>query len=279
MNEAVDFINEFASFVTLVVLRILQKTNTRVVNYAINANKSLKLVESVRLIDKNTMTSIRPANTASSKRRNAADELEENSKDAAILSDSKKQKLEMTMEKYDKFLKEKKDGRFKRTGTWGGLHKRIAHECCDLECARKWAPSPEQCLTDDYYCPSCVLHHRNNMNRFSDERLKWTANVPNTFYLFSLIDPGTGNNDGVEKSLIKFGRTQHENALKRKLITTTKIENWWKEQAEEKKWFVRFSKSDFHGQTECVQIDDRELAQMIAKSKEIALAEEDIQQS
>ncbi|CAF1569276.1 unnamed protein product [Didymodactylos carnosus] len=159
----------------------------------------------------------------------------------------------MTVEEYDKFLLEKKDGRFRRTGKWEGTHKGIAHECSDPECARTWKPLPMQCLTDDYYCPPCALHRRNNMNRFSDERLKWTADVPNTFYLFSLVDPGIevkGKNEG---SLIKFGRTQHKNALKRypraelkqyqmklllslrgKLITRTRIENWWKEQAKEK---------------------------------------------
>ena len=171
------------------------------------------------------------------------------------------------------------------------------HECSDPACARKWAPSPAQCLADDYHCPSCVLHHRNNMNRFSDERLKWTANVPNTFYIFSLVDPGTKAEGKIPRTLIKFGRTQHEDALKRyptselkgyqmkllltlrgKLITMTRIENWWKEQAEEKKWFVKFSISDFHGQTECIEVDDSDLAQLIAKSKEIAANEEDTQQ-
>jgi hypothetical protein len=190
----------------------------------------------------------------------------------------------------------KKEGRFKRTGEWGGMYKKVAHECCDSECARKWAPSPIQCLADDYYCPSCVLHHRNNMNRFSDERLKWTANVPNTFYVFSLVDPGTDATGKIGRALIKFGRTQHVDALKRyptlelkqykmklllnlrgKLITMTRIENWWKEQAEEKNWFVRFSDNDFHGRTECIQVDDNDLTQLIAKSKEIAAAEEEIQ--
>jgi hypothetical protein len=176
------------------------------------------------------------------------------------------------------------------------MYKRVAHECCDPECVRKWTPSPIQCLADDYHCPSCVLHHRNNMNRFSNERLKWTADVPNTFYVFSLVDPGTGAKGKIQRSLIKFGRTQQENALKRyptselkqyqmklllnlrgKLITMTRIENWWKEQAEEQNWFMRFSNSDFHGRTECIQVDDNNLAQLIAKSKEMAAAEEEIQ--
>ncbi|UJR17669.1 hypothetical protein I4U23_004565 [Adineta vaga] len=227
----------------------------------------------------------------SRKRRNIVEDITE---DESIASSAKTRKIEMTMEQYDKFLLEKKDGRFKRTGQWGGMYKRVAHECCDIECVRKWAPSPIQCLTDDYYCPSCVLHHRNNVNRFSEERLKWTANVPNTFYIFSLVDPGKAANGKTKISLIKFGRTQHENALKRyptaelkqyemklllslrgKLSTMTSIENWWKEQAEKNKWFMRFSNSAFHGQTECVQIDDNTLAELIMKSKEMAIAQEE----
>lgn len=172
------------------------------------------------------------------------------------------------------------------------MYKRIVHECCDPECSRKWTPSPVQCLTDDYYCPSCVLHHRNNVNRFSEERLKWTADVPNTFYVFSLIDPGTEANNKIKRSLIKFGRTQNENALKRyptselkqyqmklllnlrgKLSIMTKIENWWKETAEENKWFVRFSDADFHGRTECIQVNQNDLALLIQKSKEMANVE------
>ena len=176
------------------------------------------------------------------------------------------------------------------------MYKKLAHECCDPECARKWKPSPIQCMSEDYHCPSCVLHHRNNMNRFTEERLRWTADVPNTFYLFSLIDPGSEANDTTDKSLIKFGRTQHANPLRRypaselkqyqmklllnlrgKLITMTRIENWWKEQAEENSWFLRFSKNDFHGRTECIQVDDHDLAQLIARSRKIATAEEGIQ--
>ncbi|CAF1314926.1 unnamed protein product [Adineta ricciae] len=200
----------------------------------------------------------------------------------------------MSMEDYDKFLLEKKVGRFKRTGKWNGMYRSVAHECCDAECERKWAPKPVQCLTDDYYCPSCVLHHRNNMNRFGDERLKWTANVPNTFYVFSIIDPGTNSRGQTNQSLIKFGRTQNEDAVKRyptaelknyqmklllslrgKLITMTRIENWWKEQAEKNKWFMRFSNNAFHGQTECVQVDDNTLAELLAKSKEMANVQEE----
>ncbi|CAF0737565.1 unnamed protein product [Adineta steineri] len=229
----------------------------------------------------------------SKKRANITEMACNNNEDTDDSCSSKKRKIEMTMEEYDKYLLAKKDGRFKRTGNWNGMYRRLAHECCDIECGRKWVPSPTQCLTDDYYCPSCVLHHRNNMNRFSEERLKWTANVPNTFYIFSLVDPGTKETGKIERALIKFGRTQHQDALKRyptaelkqyqmkllltlrgKLITMTRIENWWKEQAEENKWFMRFSNSDFHGQTECIQVNDNDLAQLIAKSKEMAAIDE-----
>ena len=176
------------------------------------------------------------------------------------------------------------------------MFKRLDHECCDPECARKWKPSPSQCMADDYHCPSCVLHHRNNTDRFTEERLQWTAHVPNTFYVFSLVDPGGKGSGKMKNSLIKFGRTQHKNPLKRypalelkqyqmqlllslrgKLITMTSIENWWKEQAEKNNWFLRFSNNDFHGRTECIQVDDHDLAQLIAGSKEMATAEEETQ--
>ncbi|CAF0768162.1 unnamed protein product [Adineta steineri] len=197
----------------------------------------------------------------SKKRANITEMVRNNSEDTDNSCSSKKRKIEMTMEEYDKYLIEKKDGRFKRTGNWNGMYRRLAHECCDIECGQ--------------------------------ERLKWTANVPNTFYIFSLVDPGTKETGKIERALIKFGRTQHKDALKRyptselkqyqmkllltlrgKLITMTRIENWWKKQAEENKWFIRFSNSDFHGQTECIQVNDNDLAQLIAKSKEMAAIEE-----
>jgi len=109
--------------------------------------------------------------------------------------------------------------------------------------------------------------------------LAWTAVVPNTFYVFSIIDPKTGT------KLTKFGRTQHEDAWKRyptkevndykmemimslrgKLITMTKIENWWKEHAEATDLFCRFSNGDFHGVTECLKLDDQTLEFMKQKS-------------
>jgi intergrase/recombinase len=94
--------------------------------------------------------------------------------------------------------------------------------------------------------------NRNNEDRFADPRLEWTRHVPNSFYVFSLRDPKA------KKELIKFGRTQHLDVWKRypakerreysmslllnlrgKLEVTTKIENWWKSQAEEHDYFVR----------------------------------------
>lgn len=114
--------------------------------------------------------------------------------------------------------------------------------------------------------------------------MKWTADVPNTFYVFSLIDPGE-----TQTILIKFGRTQNVDPLKRyptaelkqyqmklllnlrgKLILMTQIENYWKEQAKLNKWFVEFSQKDFHGKTECIKIDDNQLEQLIQISKQMA---------
>ncbi len=37
---------------------------------------------------------------------------------------------------------------------------KVVRRCNDAECEREWKPSPSQALADDYYCPSCVLHHR-----------------------------------------------------------------------------------------------------------------------
>ncbi len=110
--------------------------------------------------------------------------------------------------------------------------------------------------------------------------------MPNTFYVFSLVDPGT------DAALIKFGRTQHNDAIKRypakerrdykmklllslrgRLETMTRIENWWKQEAEEKDLFSRFSDSQFHGTTECVRLTDEELNQMLSHSKEMAKEE------
>jgi len=71
----------------------------------------------------------------------------------------------MNVEEYDNFLKTVKEGRLERIGEWKGKSKGVLHRCTDKECAREWKPNPMQVLADDYYCPSCVLHHRNNMDR------------------------------------------------------------------------------------------------------------------
>lgn len=191
-----------------------------------------------------------------------------------------------SVEEYDAFLLSEKQGRFVRVGSWTGMSKGILHRCNDGECAREWKPSPAQALADDYYCPSCVLHHRNNEDRFEDPRLEWTRHVPNTLYVFSIIDPKT------KKKLIKFGRTQHLDAWKRypakerkdykmelllslrgKLETTTKIENWWKSQADEHGYFTRFSDPNFHGKDECLELSPEVLEEMVAHSKEVLAAE------
>eukprot|EP00026_Physarum_polycephalum_P010233 Phypoly_transcript_10389.p1 GENE.Phypoly_transcript_10389~~Phypoly_transcript_10389.p1 ORF type:complete len:373 (+),score=117.49 Phypoly_transcript_10389:10-1128(+) len=198
----------------------------------------------------------------------------------------KKEKIKMTEQEYDDFLKNTKGGRFKRTGKWQGFTTNTDHKCTDPECAREWRPAPEKCLPDDYYCPSCVLHHRNNVDRFNEPRLVWTAVVPNSFYVFSITDPKT------KTKLVKFGRTQHLDVWKRyptkevkdykmellmalrgKLITMTKIENWWKEHADENKLFCRFSESEFHGATECLELDEKTLKFMQDKSNEMHLAD------
>lgn len=169
---------------------------------------------------------------------------------------------------YDNYLLTKKQGRVKRLEKFNGLHKNIKHQCLDKECSRIWKPSPIQFFEDDYYCPSCVLHHRNNMSRFLTPRLEWTSLVPNTFYVFSIVDPKYPS-----LKIIKFGRTQHMDAKKRypsseindyqmklilqlrgSLITMTRIENWWKTIAKEKKMFHKFSNNKFHGATECILI-------------------------
>lgn len=136
---------------------------------------------------------------------------------AEKIEPNSKNKLSMNCEQYDIFLKNTKEGRFKRAGKWKGFSKSTLHECCDPECNRKWMQIPSRCLTDDYYCPSCVLHHRNNIGRFEIERLIWTASIPNNFYVYELFDPKSKCN------LIKFGRTQHLNPDKRYSLQERKV--------------------------------------------------------
>eukprot|EP01103_Thecamoeba_quadrilineata_P015885 TRINITY_DN5149_c0_g1_i1.p1 TRINITY_DN5149_c0_g1~~TRINITY_DN5149_c0_g1_i1.p1 ORF type:complete len:295 (-),score=65.92 TRINITY_DN5149_c0_g1_i1:40-924(-) len=197
-------------------------------------------------------------------------------------SSKKKAKIDLTCDMYDLFLKEVKDDRFKRNGPWTGPNQNTSHICNDAECEREWKPTPLQCLVDDYYCPSCVLHHRNNVDRFSQARLAWSAHVPNTFYVFTLIDPTS------KEELVKFGRTQHLDPYKRysgtelkkysmklvlnlrgRLETMTKVENWWKSEGLKLDIFMRFSDSSFHGLSECLKMDPPTLEKFLDHSKKI----------
>ncbi len=171
-----------------------------------------------------------------------------------------------TQQNYDNFLLNNKGGRIKRIGIFINPSTGIDHECQDNKCKRKWKPKPSQMLDDDYYCPSCVLHHRNNMERFKINRLIWTKNVPNTFYVFEIVDPTNSNLE-----LAKFGRTQNLDSIKRypnselknykmklvcelrgKLITMTRIENFWKKKALQLGIYHNFSVETFHGKSECI---------------------------
>eukprot|EP01105_Mastigella_eilhardi_P015647 TRINITY_DN3583_c0_g1_i2.p1 TRINITY_DN3583_c0_g1~~TRINITY_DN3583_c0_g1_i2.p1 ORF type:complete len:336 (+),score=81.35 TRINITY_DN3583_c0_g1_i2:572-1579(+) len=209
-----------------------------------------------------------------------------------------------TKEDYEEFLLTNKQGRFKMCGEWKGMSHPVKHQCTDSECERVWSPSPKSCLADDYYCPSCVLHHRNNVGRFNTPRLAWTADVPNTFYVFRLVDPNSG------RRLIKFGRTQHTDAwlrypaserkqmkmelvmtLRGRLETMTRIENWWKEQQQlraahyagddatgaaktaklRQACGMRLSVQEFHGLTECIEpADDADLQALLQHSSDMA---------
>jgi hypothetical protein len=175
-----------------------------------------------------------------------------------------------TQEKYDAFLALNKNYTIKRIDDFINPSTGIKHECLDKECARIWKPKPSQMLDDDYYCPSCVLHHRNNMKRFKSPRLVWTKEIPNTFYVFKIVDPKFP-----DLEIAKFGRTQNANSLKRypnseiknykmellcelrgKLITMTRIENYWKTTAKKLDIFHDFSVGAFHGKSECILSKD-----------------------
>lgn len=187
-----------------------------------------------------------------------------------------------TVAKYDDYLLTVKRGTMKRTGNYCGTSRCIAHECTDDNCKRKWKIAPSVTLRDDYYCPSCVLHHRNNIKRFHIDRLKWTKIIPNTFYVFEIIDPLYP-----DLKLSKFGRTQNPNSLKRypnkeiknykmklifelrgKLITTTRIENYWKKKGKILNIFHKFSDVNFHGRSECVKSQNH-LDHLLTTSRKI----------
>jgi len=192
----------------------------------------------------------------------------------------------MNQESYDNFLLEHKQNKFRRGEEYKGLTKNILHICNDPECERTWKQMPKTVLCDDYYCPSCVLHHRNNIKRFNIKRLEYTKYIPNTFYVYKIFDPET------KIYLIKFGRTQNEDANKRysakerntykmeliyshrnKLILTTGIENYWKYYSKKHNLYVRFSISSFHGATEC--INDSKLDYLLDKTNQIIAKDSD----
>jgi hypothetical protein len=106
-----------------------------------------------------------------------------------------------TERQYDDFLLNDKHDRFRRIEPFKSLSTHIKHECSI--CGRVWKPSPKMCMEDDYFCPSCVLHHRNNMERFDNPKLEWTAVVPNTFYIYKVTDFKS------KEEFYKYGRTQH----------------------------------------------------------------------
>ncbi|KAL6078787.1 hypothetical protein QOT17_001414 [Balamuthia mandrillaris] len=236
-------------------------------------------------------------------------------------SSSNPKKKRMSETEYDQFLLAEKEGRFERIGPWKGFSKTTKHRCTDPECGREWSPSPSQTLADDYYCPSCVLHHRNNVARFEEPRLQWTAKVPNTFYVFSLVDPSSSSSSSPSSSektqanhrkskrrrreeeeeeeeeeekakeeeenrLVKFGRTQNVDAWQRypakerrdykmrlllsirgPLKDMTELENWWKEKAQKDNLFQRFSVADFHGLSECINVESHVLDEFLLHSK------------
>jgi len=172
-----------------------------------------------------------------------------------------------TQDNYDNYLATVKNGSYKRIEKFMGVSKNIQHECQDIECGRKWKIKPSSTLEDDYYCPSCVLHHRNNMGRFLQTRLLWTKSIPNTFYIFKIVDPLYPDIE-----LIKFGRTQNKKSLKRypkkelnnykmelllelrgQLITMTRIENYWKKKSKILNIYHMFSVENFHGKAECIK--------------------------
>ena len=101
-------------------------------------------------------------------------------------------------------------------------------------------------------------------------------------YLYYITDPV--NN----KRVVKYGRTQHLDSKRRyvgkerklykmklikewrgKLKNTTIAENWWKSKATTNNLFYQFSNSKFHGATECIDIDDDKLQEMIKKTEKI----------
>jgi hypothetical protein len=196
----------------------------------------------------------------------------------------KTKNITMKRNEYDLFLKIVKKGRYRRVGRWKGFRKNVTHKCLDPMCGRVWKPPPSDSLKEEYHCPSCVLSYHNNVDRFSEDRLKWTADVPNTFYVYLLSDP----QENLE--MIKFGRTKNVDPNKRyplkerknykmkllfslrgKLKKMIEIENWWKEEAKKQNAFIRFSEINFHGRCETIKNDPNLVERFIEQSKKMAL--------
>lgn len=252
-----------------------QPSNQRMLTSSSPLNSQHSSGSQILLIDSQQQTSSSESSSAST---------------ATTCSSSDLPSFISTAEHYDAFLEIVKEQRMRRLGPFKGLRSNVKHACLSKQCGRQWYPSPIQIIcNNDYYCPSCVLHHRNNVERFKGSELKWTSDVPNTFYVFEIKDP---TRSGV--SLVKFGRTQNEDALKRysakelkefnmklllhlrgRLETMTKIENWWKEQAQTMDLFSRFSVDSFHGLTECVELEGELLEDFLAYSKVMSEQEEE----
>lgn len=120
------------------------------------------------------------------------------------------------------------------------------------------------------------------MERFENKDLEWTATVPNTFYLYRVIDFRS------KEVFYKYGRTQHTSSLQRyssterdkfkmelvyevrgPLISTTAVENFWKAVANEQKLRPDFSEKEFHGATECIRLDSSLYSAMMDISKHV----------
>lgn len=62
-------------------------------------------------------------------------------------------------------------------------------------------------------------------------------------------------------------------AIRGRLETMTIIENWWKEQAEKNSYFSRFSQKEFHGLTECIDVDSKTLESLVKHTLSVANAD------
>lgn len=100
------------------------------------------------------------------------------------------------------------------------------------------------------------------------------------------------NLEGNDSYFVLIRRTQNEDVVKRyptkelqdyqmknlvairgRLETMTIIENWWKEQADNNNYYSRFSKKEFHGLTECIDVDSKTLDSLIKHTISVANAD------